>query len=163
MALDSQVREAMDQALAAGETTADGRPLVEALEKRLGRGVTADQRDEWWGQRAEQETDEQKTEAEPAPAEPEAAPLRGPEPKPGGPVMWVGPTLNKPIHVRRNTIFRAGVLPRDLAGLLAEHKELEALVVPVALYPIARRDLAVASSPLGRAAKAAAELAQRAK
>ena len=44
----SDLIAAAKEALEAGETTKDGRPTVEAIEKRLGRNITAAERDTAW-------------------------------------------------------------------------------------------------------------------
>ena len=169
---------AIEAALTAKEVTADGRPLVRAVEWRLDRKVTAAERDEAWeeyqktrdtpppdlgeatasGAAASSSPTEV---ADPTPGEAEVADSTPPaevrRAEPGARVIYLGPTIYGPV-VRQGEELDEGDLPKQLQALIEGDETLGGLVVPVEEIEAVRVELQIPESDLAGAYREAVRL-----
>ena len=139
MNIDPELIRAVREAIAAGEVTAGGKPRADALESRLGRTVSAAERDAAFLEVTQG--------TEPAPTVEQSQPV---ESQASEALVYVGPALTGDFHVQQFTVFKNG-LPETLRAAREADKALARLFVPVADLAKARGLLARAESSLAGA------------
>lgn len=129
---------ACKRAVKENQLTSGGLPKVDFLESVVGGEVTAAERDEAWAAVQEAALEDQKDQAETVPS---------------GPLVYVGPTLRKPL-VGRNTVF--ATLPQDVAALRAADRNFRLLIVDPTRLAKVKAALADSNSRLARVYRAVA-------
>lgn len=165
--LSDEIRAGIKAVIDRGETLGDGRPDLRALKAELDRDISSEERDSWF----EEYKSEDEAASEPEPDEGEVVvagadvtaeditvsefkrlPKEFSEKDRSKGVIWAGPAISGSVHLPHGRIYRAGVLPEDVAAYLENHPEIAPLMVPVKAYPAAKAEISRGDkSPLGRA------------